>query len=333
MKNLGYDLKTIKKGIKILTIYISTVLIICACNENDDAPDQPSNIEELPGDVTTLFEEAGNKTQTFTFDAGTGTTVNGKEGGTIYINPFSLIRSDGSLVDEGTEVNATLIELYSAKDMILSNKPTVSNGEPLISGGELFFNISENGEDLQVAPGQAISYIIPDESVLDANGNITTNGMQLFVGEEEEDGTVNWIPVSQDSVPVRPGFGQNENPGYSFQFTGFGWINCDKFYNDPRPKTEIRVNLPSGHGGTNTAVYLVLKEELLVNSAYWIEVDSQYSFASFPVGLEVHIVGVAEIEEDYYYSIQEIVIEEDQVLDLEFTLSTLAEIEDILEDL
>ena len=36
----------------------------------------------------------------------------------------------------------------------------------------------------------------------------------------------------------------------------WGWTNIDKFYSDPRPKTEIYAELPDGLGNTNTEVFI-----------------------------------------------------------------------------
>ena len=44
--------------------------------------------------------------------------------------------------------------------------------------------------------------------------------------------------------------------GYGTFISNFGWTNIDRWYNDPRPKTTLFVDLPEGFDNTNCNVYV-----------------------------------------------------------------------------
>ena len=89
--------------------------------------------------------------------------------------------------------------------------------------------------------------------------------------------------------------------------TDFGWINCDDFVDDPRPKTNITINLPEAYNNENTQVFIVLPELNSVTSPRSYNSGSNSfnmgSSASYylPVGIVVKVVVLATINENQYY--------------------------------
>jgi hypothetical protein len=55
---------------------------------------------------------------------------------------------------------------------------------------------------------------------------------------------------------------------YSFALTDFGWYNCDKFTNDPRPKVTITANFGKGTSANNYVSLLVFTRFRSVTTGY-----------------------------------------------------------------
>ena len=311
------------------------LLLLAGCTEDKVDPDvnEAPKIElppeekpqELPGDVTTIFKELETIAQTFDVDAGEAHFIEGKAGGTISIPANSLVDGNGTPVDGGVRIE--FIEIYTIRDMILSNKPTVSDGQLLLSGGEFYINITQEGEPLQLAEGKNIFYSIPTDEIVE--------DMILFVGDSTDDGSINWTPVEGSNVSVD---GRQDNEGgvefaFYFEFNRFGWINCDKFFNDPRPKTDVFVTVPEGQGPENTAVFIAVRDELSVLRMYWDPEKEAFRANNLPIGLSIFIVGIAELEEEFFFAIEDPVIEENQTTALTFEKVTLEAIEETLDGL
>jgi len=78
---------------------------------------------------------------------------------------------------------------------------------------------------------------------------------------------------------------------YSFALTNFGWYNCDKFSNDPRPKVICKVNLPEAPSAGNHVSLLVFTRYRSVIPGYYNgEHQDQYYM---PEGEPVLLITVA----------------------------------------
>ena len=127
--------------------------------------------------------------------------------------------------------------------------------------------------------------------------NIENNGIVW----EDEDSTA--IRVVQDSAGGQTGWGLS----YSWTDSSFGWTNIDKFYNDPRPKTTINVQLPAGYDNTNSSVYITYDGEptALANFDMYDPATQLFSehYGLIPIGLNVHFVIVAEVNGQLFSAI------------------------------
>ncbi len=100
-----------------------------------------------------------------------------------------------------------------------------------------------------------------------------------------------WTPA-----PYAP-FGNGAN-SYNFNLPTLDWVNIDKFYSDPRPKTTLTA-LPvfeSNAGASNVEVMLIFKD---VNTVCPIPYNSTIQkFESYqnavPIGAEVIVVIIGE---------------------------------------
>ncbi len=84
-------------------------------------------------------------------------------------------------------------EAYSAGDILLAGLTTRSNGKLLQSGGMIYINATSNGKKIELL--KPINVSIPSASY--------DERMQLFKGEVENDGSINWVaPQPLDTSPV-----------------------------------------------------------------------------------------------------------------------------------
>src|SRR5690606_35084917 len=100
------------------------------------------------------------------------TTITGKKGTIIYIDRYCLSFEDGSLVSGPVKIE--LREVFSKSDLILNNKPTVSDRKMLISAGALYLNATSEGKQLKINCPDGLSISVPRQS--------SYPGMQVFNG-------------------------------------------------------------------------------------------------------------------------------------------------------
>lgn len=105
--------------------------------------------------------------------------ITGEKGTKITFKPEDL---EGSFINDSIQVN--LIELTSKEDLLMANAQTISNGKWLISGGAFKIDILSNKKPLKLKKDKTIEVQFPK--------NTTEKGMQLFYGNRDETGKMNW---------------------------------------------------------------------------------------------------------------------------------------------
>lgn len=132
--------------------------------------------------LTQLLEPAQQQLQTFIVNSDSVVVITGARGAKLYIDPAKLETKDGQAYTG--PITVELIELQTTVDMLFAAAPTVSNGELLETGGSYYINCkTEGGEDLQMQSEGAVQLELP---------HLGNDSMNLFVGEKQKDGTLNW---------------------------------------------------------------------------------------------------------------------------------------------
>jgi hypothetical protein len=250
-------------------------------------------------------------TQEFQFNAEDGyVTFTSAKGVEIDINGACLTL-DGSSVTGN--VNLEFVELFEKGNMLTTNKSTMGilpNGDRamLVSGGEFFINATQNGEGLRTNCG--VNVRIPTNL---SGGD--DHDMVIWKGIEDEKGNVAWEEErDQDggkgNIFIERGT-QGGNQYYAL-FGGFGWSNVDRFYSDPRPKTQILVDVPAGYDNDNSAVYLSYdgEETGLANLDTYdvgLELFSEH-YGQIPIGLECHVIFATEENGMWKYAVKAVTI-------------------------
>jgi hypothetical protein len=289
-----------------------------ACDRNDVVPDLPAAPKPDGEALHQWFENSTeNSTQYFTFNSSVGGHLTGDEGTILQFSADAFTKENGDAVTG--DVDIEFIEVYDRASMILTNRPT--NGKTtdgkistLVSGGEFYVNATQNGSQLKLKYGFTI--VAPTENT----GNID-NAMKVFEGEttcDSLDCDLIWIENDDRGIEV----GEFQTAGgmttayYVFQ-TKFGWTNIDRWYNDPRPKTTIFIDVPENFNNTNCAVYIAYDDEPTALASFDKYDDESELFTEhyglIPIGLKVHFIFVSIIEDEIHYALQPATIVENHV--------------------
>lgn len=146
-----------------------------------------TNSPEAKKILQELLTSLAKNTQEFIIDNTRDTTLFAAEGSSLFIPAKSL--------GGNNKVKISLKEFYKTSDIVMNKLSTTSNQEQLITGGMLHIEASVNDKPVNVLPGKAIKWYLPDTSN-------QLNEMQLFNGEERNAG-INWVSTGQKfNMPV-----------------------------------------------------------------------------------------------------------------------------------
>lgn len=248
--------------------------------------------------------------QEFTLDASSGGVITGAQGTQVYFPP-NVFGYNGSPVSGSVKVQ--LIEIYDKASILLNDKSTLgkkANGdkEILKSAGEFYIDASQGANELELLALATVNsrpVAIPD---MDPD-------MKIFRGGDELNAVADWEQTDEDGdgenddAKIRDGQGADgEIVTYQFDIGDFGWTNLDRWYNYAGAKTEIFVDVPEGFDGENSAVYLSYDGEptALARMDVWntdVDMFTEH-YGLIPVGQEIHLIMVAEIDGVMHYAIQ-----------------------------
>ena len=296
----------------------------------------PSEEEPTPSSPTfnndqaiALLNNLATPLQTYTINASSNHFYVCANGTKISISPNAFLTQAGVAVTG--VVNIEVKDVLSKKDMILNNAIPVSNGQLLVSGGEVYFNATQGGQKLKMNPASAVYFEVPSTT--------PSYQMQEFyaAGPSNLSNTnLNWatpttttnIAVVQDTSLI----GGNAYY-YSFQSDSLNWSNCDYFYNTAGTKTTCTVNLTGAFDNTNSAVFLSMNgANVLVrlNATSYTSATQQFQsyINSIPEGVNYTVVVISFDGTNYYYGSQVVTMTTNMVVNLPaLTQTTKSQIE------
>ena len=320
-------MKTLKT---LLGTLVLTATLFTSCETNDDM-DLDSNIEVL--DYTTIqgfFEANGVQNQIFTIDASIGGSITG-ENGTIVTFPANAL-VDGSNTPITGNVDVAIKEIFKPSQMILSNKPTnavsfSSENTFLLSEGETEVVVSQNGNEVQLASGMNYQVSVPSAGGFDSQ-------MLPFSGVTSDNEGIVWNATSDVGAGNGNGMSFIAAPAsYIYDVFNTGWSNCDKFYNYPGTKTTNYINLTASPNISETTVFLVFEENNLpavVKFSTTYANGLQSYIDMLPEGLSVTYVAITIENNQQYLAIDEVTIQDEEELILNFEAKSTQEILDTL---
>lgn len=200
-------------------LFLSVICFLAACQP--EIVDTPGS-QRVSGNVQQFFSEKAVKGQRFTANSSASINLSTPKGHKIFLNPNSFVTLSGQPVTGNVDIEVK--ELTTAAEMILSDRPTVSNGRILESGGVFYIRASKSGEELKLAPGAFVKVDLPSSS-----GNM--QGMQVFNGQVTPDSSINWVLNTNVGNVIRTDtFGINP----ALFADSLQWLNVDKFMNQPQ---------------------------------------------------------------------------------------------------
>jgi len=315
---------------------ILVVLSLTGCGKDD----APAPVDQLVMPTQAGFQMLRNQAlsdlvQTQKFDAGEGVHFVSRKGTIVDIGQYELVDQLGNSIIG--EVELTFIEIFDRGNMAVSNKPLMgrsNNGYllPLVTGGQFFMQVTQG--DQLVKPLNHY-YVTVDaahtggldmgmtlwQGEIDGAGNLAWNPVEIGLGSGEgDDGNGN--PVWTDGDQAGLGFNPVTDT-YDFFINEFGWTNVDRFTANSGPLTKIKVTVPAPYNETNAAVYLAYQDQpgLLAQLDLYNTNDQYFTehFGFVPIGMTLHVIFASESNGQYVYSIKEVTIEEDHVINIEMT--------------
>ena len=263
-----------------------------------------------------FLDNRNDAAQVFTIDAAVGGTITGSQGTKVEFqaNSFGI---NGNPVTGNVKV--TLIEIYDKASMLLNNKSTLgqkANGdkEALKSAGEFFVAAVQGTNELDLIKKAKITSREIDPTKVDGAMQIFRTG-----GKDDDcdgiDDDCDWVAADEnnDGQQDKPQIREAKNTAggvvvtYGFDITAFGWTNLDRWYNYAGPKTKIFIDVPEGFDGDNCAVFLSYDGEptALARMDIYDETAEMFTehYGSLPIGQQIHIIMVAEIDGQLHYAI------------------------------
>jgi len=197
-------------------ILVLTCAVACRKEKNNNS-----------GPVYTMysaFTEVAPKEMIQNIEAATGGSFRGNSGSRYIIPANAFVNSAGTIITGTVQIHVT--EYLRKADMLFSGIIPISNGAPLISGGEVYITANQFGNRLWLAPGKTFQVNMPQ-------GGTPAAGMFLFTGQKDSAAnTVNWIPVPDSTLNGRKGIVYNGDT-LGIISDSIGYCNADQFMTSP----------------------------------------------------------------------------------------------------
>ncbi len=322
-----------KKILSILTLTSIALFTFNSCEKETEVIVLPSTISPTPtSEINKFFEDnLENATQTVNINPSTSQTFTSNKGITYTFNTNTFVNSSGVAVSGNIDIE--LIEALTKKEMMLMNRPTFTHsGDLLVSGGIVYLNATQNGQQLSIDDNNPVSVSIPTNSYV---------SMDFFDGSFNNQGGFGWDESVDDTVitntNANDSTGQESWFSFDFEIDSIGWINCDYFYNSGDPLTQVQVVLPDTFNGDNSAVFIYFDDINSVASLSDYDTDGTFDLGanySTPVGMDVSFVVISESNGSYFYALVNATIALDHIEIIgSMTEVTEAELEIILNNL
>ncbi len=212
------------KKILVVSLLVSSVLVLVlnlsSCSRERIEPTPQLNSYES---VSTYFDTKKVDEQEFVIDTSGVAPIVGHDSTKIWISKDLLMFPDSSDVEWPFTVK--LIELYSAKDMIYYQMPTVAGVKVLEAEGEIWvraYKADASGvmQELLLKPNKTFAIEMPSDS--------TRNDMKVYYGNDVAtytDWTTNVTSIGGNSGDL---YFTATIDGHLANIGKLGWVNCGK---------------------------------------------------------------------------------------------------------
>lgn len=244
----------------------------------------------------------------------------------------------GGSVPVTGKVKVEMIHLKQKGDIIRADKPTMSYGSLLVTGGAVKIRVTYNNIELQLSPNKMINVSIFNKF----STTSLSNDMRVFYGKEDAypstaAQTFTWLPWADSPYnrvfPVTAQPGSNPLDGYRFLSNRFGWVNCDYFSDSSQPRTRVSVLLPLNFTNANTNVFAVVKSPDVVAQMYGDPQARSFVLPNMYVGKVVTFISLSYINNTLYFDSKKVTVTSNMILRLNPVQTTKQNIETVLDGL
>jgi hypothetical protein len=199
---------------------LAAILSLCACQKNYD----PGSADNSPAysSLQSAMASVAVTSKTVIFDASKGGTFTGNSGSRYIFQPNSFINSSGNTITGNVQVEVK--EYVNKTDMLLSGVLPVTPTEPLLSGGEVSVNATQNGQALNMKAGATFQVNMPK------NTKNVPVGMKVFSGTQDPNsGGIIWTENADSTGGTINCFGDTT----SIISPNIRFVNADAFMTSP----------------------------------------------------------------------------------------------------
>lgn len=317
-----------KKGIIKLCLPFAAVLIFLSGCYKDDVEFVTTGAD---GEFESFYLDIREPADFVLFNVNDGISLETEDLSRIEV-PTQAFVDQNLQVIEDQEVRLEYRFIKEKGELIKYNKPTVSNGELLESGGvfllEAFNPASMEKYDLN--PSKSIRILSSDPN--------PNEEMALFYGDDSSS-SYNWEIYSENVQPSVWGdqSDSTEVLGYEFEMDSLTWVNCDVFSNIPEnEQTGLCVELPEIYTNINTMLFVVFKERNSVVSLIGNPDIEQFCdpYELMPIGDEIDIISITSFDNGvYYFGMKNVVLSASTQESIEPERKSIEEINEILSTL
>lgn len=299
-----------------LILFAGLFITISSCKKDSTDPSE----EEPATSTTTAFDNSNaialinnlsTPLETYTLDAASFDTYYCANGTTIDIYPDAFLTQAGTIVTGIVTIEVK--DILSKKDMILNNAIPVSNGQLLVSGGEVYFNATQGGQKLKINPASFVNIKVP------ADVNPSSQMIEFYSqgSANLSNSDLNWTTTTTNTIAIDSSSGHLY---YNFNSDSVGWVNCDYFYQFPGAKTTCTVNLSGSFNNTNTLVFISMNAVNAMMSLNSSSTSNSQHFMSYsnsmPENVNYTIVAISFDGTNYFYTSQVITMTTNMVINL-----------------
>jgi len=227
----------------IFTLFIVVITVNTSCKKDRiEVPQQEVREYESVNDYLNSKKQ---EEQDFEITGPSNDTIVGNQGTRIYGMKSCLRDANGDTIDYPFFIH--LVELYTPKDMIYWQMPTVANGNVLETDGEVRIRATKNGQDLNL--NCPFSFEMPNP--------VPNSNMTIFKGTDN--GTfVDWTNTGNSFTYT--------NYGYLGATSSFGWLNADIQIVNPSSSTITFTSLTDNL--TNVGIFIYIPNTNTVMQVY-----------------------------------------------------------------
>jgi hypothetical protein len=301
-------MKTLNR-IKLSLISISASIIVLTCNCSKERVAPKENLAEYEK-MDNYYNSKKQPEQEFEVDNSGNGPIIGKQGTKIWISKEKFMYANGDSVQWPFTIK--LVELYTTKDMIYYQMPTVSAGKLLTTGGEVRVRAFKNNEELVLRPDETWTVEMPNSK--------PDSAMKIYYGVESGS-LVDWT-----SNPA--GNFSSSTYGYSGEIRKMGWTSCGK---DAYSSTASVVNYSftsSTDNLDNAGIFIYLPDKKSLMQVY------NQTSGALPIGENMKIIAMAQNDSSQLFSYyKEIKVSTDNQVDVSLTKISDVELTAILDGL